>query len=129
MTNESISSRLKKERKRLKLTQASAAALAGVRQETWSRYESGSMSPGMEVLAALALTGANVQYILTGEEKGGAILTQDEKEMLMHYRAAPLAVRMAALAALTSAHAPKMGISVTGSNNRVAGGDYHERKK
>ncbi|EFC0795166.1 helix-turn-helix transcriptional regulator, partial [Escherichia coli] len=79
--NESIFNRLKEERKKLKLTQATAAALTGVKRETWSRYESGLMSPGMEVLAALAAAGANIQYILTGEASG-ITLSRDEMELL-----------------------------------------------
>ncbi|UVM52185.1 helix-turn-helix transcriptional regulator [Pseudomonas sp. B21-015] len=59
--------RLKEERKRLKLTQAAASAIAGVSRETWSRYEGGAVSPGMEVLEAFALAGADVQYVLTGQ--------------------------------------------------------------
>ncbi|MFJ5239516.1 helix-turn-helix domain-containing protein [Pseudomonas neuropathica] len=58
--------RLKEERKRLKLTQAEAGSLAGVTRESWSRYEGGGVSPGMEVLEAFALAGADVQFILTG---------------------------------------------------------------
>ena len=42
-------------------------------------------------------------------------------------RAAPLQVRMAALAALTSVQTE--GVRVSGRNNRVAGHDYHEGKK
>lgn len=67
MTDRSPFLRLKEERKRLKLTQAAASAIAGVSRETWSRYEGGAVSPGMEVLVAFALEGADVQYILTGE--------------------------------------------------------------
>lgn len=67
MTDRSPFLRLKEERKRLKLTQAAASAVAGVSRETWSRYEGGAVSPGMEVLVAFALEGADVQYILTGE--------------------------------------------------------------
>lgn len=66
MTNTSPFVRIKEERKRLKLTQAAASALAGVTRETWSRYEAGSVSPGMEVLAAFAMAGADAQYVLTG---------------------------------------------------------------
>lgn len=66
MTNRSPFLRLKEERKRLKLTQAAASSIAGVTRETWNRYEGGAVSPGMEVLEAFALAGADVQFILTG---------------------------------------------------------------
>jgi transcriptional regulator with XRE-family HTH domain len=59
--------RLKEERKRLKLTQAEAAERCGVKRETWSRYETGALTPGMEVLAALAKQGADIHYMLTGD--------------------------------------------------------------
>jgi transcriptional regulator with XRE-family HTH domain len=59
--------RLKEIRKKMKLTQAQAAEICGVRQETWSRYEKGTLSPGMDVLAAIAAAGGDVNYILTGE--------------------------------------------------------------
>jgi transcriptional regulator with XRE-family HTH domain len=62
----SFSARLKEERKRLGLNQADAAEKCGIKRETWSRYETGALTPGMEVMAAIALAGADVQYILTG---------------------------------------------------------------
>ncbi|WP_431222225.1 helix-turn-helix domain-containing protein [Serratia sp. L9] len=124
-----ISGRLKEERKRLKFNQNDVASLCGVSREMWGKYERGLAMPGANVLAALATAGANVQYVLTGDFSGGTTLSRDEQEMLTYYRAAPLAVRMAALAALTSAQTGRGSISVTGSNNRVAGGDYNEGKK
>lgn len=66
MDTSNIFERLKEERLRLGLNQAQAGDLCGVQRETWSRYESGKLSPGMEVLAAIAAAGADVQYILTG---------------------------------------------------------------
>ncbi|WP_420065960.1 helix-turn-helix domain-containing protein [Pectobacterium colocasium] len=125
MTNTSIFERLKSERKRLKLTQIAAAELAGVKRETWSRYESGVMAPGMEVLAALASAGADIQYVLTGNESGGVALSRDEKEIVENYRMAPLAVKSAVLAALASgSNGSGNGFTVSGNNNRVAGRDY-----
>lgn len=81
MTDRSPFLRLREERKRLKLTQAAASSIAGVTRETWSRYEGGAVSPGMEVLEAFALAGADVQFILTGTsaspDSGLAVKTQD----------------------------------------------------
>ncbi|WP_142913239.1 helix-turn-helix domain-containing protein, partial [Klebsiella pneumoniae] len=85
-------SRLKSERKRLSLNQADAAALCGVSRETWGKYERGSMVPGGDVLLSFAINGANVQYILTGEESGGVVLTRDELELISHFRAASLSI-------------------------------------
>lgn len=59
------------------------------------------MSPGMEVFVALALAGANIQYILTGDSSG-VTLSRDEMELLQHYRKAPLQVKGSVLSALTT---------------------------
>lgn len=59
-------SRIKQERARLGLNQASAADLCGVSREIWGRYERGVSVPGGEVLFAFAQAGADVQFILTG---------------------------------------------------------------
>lgn len=85
MTYTSPFFRIKEERKRLKLTQAAASALAGVTRETWSRYEAGSVSPGMEVLVAFALAGADVQYILTGA-RGSTPFSARERLFLDQFR-------------------------------------------
>ncbi|EGV2900929.1 TPA: helix-turn-helix transcriptional regulator [Salmonella enterica subsp. salamae] len=120
--------RLKSERKRLSLNQADAAALCGVSRETWGKYERGAMVPGGDVLLSFALNGANVQYILTGENSGGVMLTRDEIELIETYRAAPLMVKAAALAALTAGSSASNAINVSGKGNRVAGRDYNEKK-
>lgn len=122
-------SRLKSERKRLSLNQADAAALCGVSRETWGKYERGSMVPGGDVLLSFAMNGANVQYILTGEESGGVVLTRDELELVSHFRAASLSIKAAALAALTAGNSVSSSINVSGQGNRVAGRDYNENKK
>lgn len=122
-------SRLKLERKRLSLNQADAAALCGVSRETWGKYERGTMVPGGDVLLSFAINGANVQYILTGEEGGGITLTRDELELINHFRAAPLAIKAAAMAALTAGNSASGSINVSGQGNRVAGRDYNENKK
>jgi transcriptional regulator with XRE-family HTH domain len=67
MNTSIIFERLKNARKELGLNQAQVAEICGVSRETWSRYESGKLSPGMEVLAAMATAGADVNYILTGK--------------------------------------------------------------
>lgn len=67
MINSSLfAERLKETRKNMELSQAAIAEICGISRETWSRYESGKLLPGMDVLAALAIKGADVQYILTG---------------------------------------------------------------
>lgn len=121
--------RLKNERKRLGLNQASIAELCGISREIWGKYERGIAVPGGNVLCSLALNGANVQYILTGEETGGVALTRDELELVNHFRVAPLAIKAAAMAALTAGNSASNSINVSGQGNRVAGRDFNESKK
>ena len=90
--------RIKEERKRLKLTQAEAGALAGVTRESWSRYESGALAPGLEVMKAFAIAGADVHYILTG--RYSEIATEDERYFLARFRASSPGLRDAAVRVL-----------------------------
>ena len=85
MTNTSQGQRLKSERQRLKLTQAQAADIAGVARETWGRYESGKLQPGMAVLTAFANKGADTVYILTGRNPERD--AKQSEESLMQYAA------------------------------------------
>ncbi|EOD3172229.1 helix-turn-helix domain-containing protein [Escherichia coli] len=121
--------RLKSERKRLALSQAEAAALCGVSRETWGKYERGSIVPGGDVLLSFAMNGANVQFILTGQESGGVALTRDEHDLINHFRNAPLAVKAAVFAALTAGSSVSNSVNVSGNGNRVAGRDYNENNK
>ncbi|MCI4412460.1 helix-turn-helix domain-containing protein [Klebsiella variicola] len=121
--------RLKSERKRLSLNQADAAAMCGVSRETWGKYERGAMVPGGDVLLSFAINGANIQYILTGEESGGVALTRDESDLIYHFRKAPIAIKAAAMAALTAGNSASNSINVSGQGNRVAGRDFNENKK
>ena len=109
--------RLKSERKRLALSQAEAAALCGVSRETWGKYERGSIVPGGDVLLSFAMNGANVQFILTGQD------------LINHFRNAPLAVKAAVFAALTAGSSVSNSVNVSGNGNRVAGRDYNENNK
>ena len=120
MSDKSIFLRLKEERVRLALTQRQAATLCGVQAETWSRYESGKLSPGSEVLAALASAGADVQYILIGVR--GAVLAVDEQLMVDRYRLSTQPLRDAALRVLLG------GSEITGAKQVFQGdvGSAHE---
>ncbi|HBN9615870.1 TPA: helix-turn-helix domain-containing protein [Pseudomonas aeruginosa] len=118
VTDTSHSERLRQERKRLSLTQAQAAQKAAVTRETWSRYETGALLPGMEVLAALANAGADVHYILTGQRQGvpssapaqeqETPLAPDERILLDNYRHSPPDAQ-AALKATSDAFARRTG--------------------
>ena len=100
MINKSFFCRLKEERKRLGLTQASAATHGGVARETWSRYETGALAPGMEVLSALAMNGADANYLLTGRRSApiSQPLPPDEQMWLDCYRGWNMAIKRNELA-------------------------------
>ena len=121
--------RLKSERKRLGHNQASIAELCGISREIWGKYERGLATPGGNVLHSFAMNGANVQFILTGEEGGGVTLTRDELELVQHFRNAPIVVKAAVLAAVTAGNSAPNAINVSGQGNRVAGRDFNENKK
>jgi hypothetical protein len=57
------------------------------------------------VLFQFAAAGADIQYIITGQRSAQA-LTRDEVELLEAFRAAPLAVKAAAIGALQGGSAP-----------------------
>ncbi|XKM14264.1 helix-turn-helix transcriptional regulator [Orbaceae bacterium ac157xtp] len=128
MTISSPKDRIKEERKKLKLTQSAIADLFGIQRETWSRYEAGTISPGMDVLIAFSKIGADIQYILTGERQSGLILNREEKELIELYRNAPLAIKAATLGALTAGTAQQSGINISNNtvhDGQVAGGSIY----
>ncbi len=108
MATNSLSMRLKEERKRLGMTQQEIADKVSITRETWSRYESAKIAPGSEVLLNLVNLGVDTNYILTGDRiisidslssssamttaeetgnyKAGIQLTQQELELIHCYR-------------------------------------------
>lgn len=96
-----IGERLKEERERLGFTQPAFGAVGGVQKLAQHKYEKGDRFPGADYLAAIAKVGADIQYIVTGEHCPGA-LSDDEGELVERFRRAPLAVKAAALAALSA---------------------------
>lgn len=67
-----IGERLKQERLRLGLSQTALAALVGTTKKSQISYEKGVM-PDAGYLSWLALSGADIQYIVTGQRQGGGI--------------------------------------------------------
>lgn len=96
-----FSERLKSERKRLKLNQTEFAVAGGVTKQSVFAYEKGLRKPDSDFLEKVAALGVDIAYVLTGE-RGGAILTPEEKELLSLYRSATLPGKAAAIAALTA---------------------------
>lgn len=96
-----IGERLKEERERLGFTQPAFAGLAETTKKSQIDYEKDMTQPKAGYLAAIAKVGADVQYIVTGV-RCLATLSPDESELLERFRSAPLAVKAAAIGALTA---------------------------
>ncbi|NWC62928.1 helix-turn-helix domain-containing protein [Cedecea sp. P7760] len=122
--------RLREERDRRGLNQTDFAALANGSRGAQAAYERDEKIPGGGYLMALAASGIDVLYVLTGQRipKTGA-LSDDEQELIEIYRNAPLAIKAAALAALTAGSSASNSIQVSGNSNRVAGRDFNEKNK
>lgn len=101
----SIGFRLRKERERLGHSQSELAELGSTTRKTQFNYETDARRPDADYLAAVAAVGIDVLFVLTGSSEGvpSVLLTDEEKELLLHFRKAPEAVRRAAIGALLSA--------------------------
>jgi transcriptional regulator with XRE-family HTH domain len=77
--------RLRSERKRIGLNQASFAAIGGVTRDTQLNYENGSRNPDSLYLCALAAAGVNVQFIISGVNTP-THLDEDEVKLVEGYR-------------------------------------------
>ena len=95
------------------LTQAEFAARIEVDRKTVVRWEAGERLPdGASLLALMSEFGADVNYILTGQEQEPshqALLPEDERIMLDNYRHSPLAVQ-AGVKTTLGAFAPEAGV-------------------
>ena len=119
--------RLREERMRLSLSQEAMGEAAGVRKQAQLKYEKGDRSPDAAYLERVAAIGVDVRYVITGE-RSAQLLTADESELVSLFRAAPLAVKAAAIGALQGGSGRPTAMVVTGNNNRSAGGNYNEKK-
>jgi len=122
-----IGERLREERERLGYSQSAIGAVGGVKKLAQLKYEQGERFPGADYLAALAKIGVDTLYIVTGERSAGS-LTADETELLERFRSAPLAVKAAAIAAVTAGSAQvnqtfhgSVGQSVAGNITNKSG--------
>lgn len=83
----SIGTRLRAERKRLRMTQAEFAQVAGLSRVTQRYYEADERSPDAAYLAAVAAIGVDVQYIITGQRSSASAgLAPDEAALVDNYR-------------------------------------------
>ncbi|QHQ16199.1 helix-turn-helix domain-containing protein [Pectobacterium parmentieri] len=126
-----IGARIREERKKFDLSQSDFAKRAGCSRNAQAVYERDESLPGTAYLLNLINIGVDVWFVLTGNRFPDiGDVSNDELELIKIYRAAPLAIKAAALAALTAGSSATAGsINVTGSGQRVAGRDYHEGKK
>lgn len=118
--NLDISSRLKEERERLGLSQAALAEVGEKKKLAQLKYEQGDSSPTASYMTAISRVGVDIIYVLTGQ-RGAAALSSDESELLRLYRAAPLAVKMAAVGALQGGLKMKLGKDAPSQSRDVGG--------
>ncbi|WP_155550528.1 helix-turn-helix domain-containing protein [Stutzerimonas degradans] len=87
----SVGERLREERTRIGLNQDDFAKLGGVNRNTQGSYEKNDRSPDASYLANVASAGVDVLYVLTGQRAAPseADLSDDESELLNHYRSMP----------------------------------------
>ncbi|HEX8593021.1 MAG TPA: helix-turn-helix transcriptional regulator [Pseudomonas sp.] len=79
--------RLREERLRLGLPQYSLAAVGGVKPNAQVKYENGRRLPRGDYLAAIAVTGVDLLFILTGTRSAGmSRLTGDERGFIAAFR-------------------------------------------
>ena len=124
-----FSARLKEERKRLKLTQPIFAERCGVTKKSQVAYEGNDLPLFADYMEKAAALGADVGYIVSGQ-RGPVPLTPEETALLTLYRAAPPALRKAALAALASGHPVQSGFTVNGNvTGSIVGQDMKIRIK
>lgn len=105
-----IGERLREERERLEINQTDFAALGGAGRKTQFNYESGERVPDAAYLSAIAESGADVLYILTGLHSSVGDLSPDEAALLDNYRAIPAERKFSLIdvaSALASAHGDK----------------------
>lgn len=96
-----IGERLKEERERLGFSQPAFAAMTEASKSSQASWEKETAYPNAKALAVWARVGVDVGYVVTGVQTASTdALTPDELELLKLFRAAPLAVKAAAIGAL-----------------------------
>ena len=82
-----LNERLVEERKRLKLNQKDFSALAGVSKTTQFNYEKGDRVPDALYLQAIAQSGVDILYLVTGSRSLNFDLSSQETALVDNYRA------------------------------------------
>nr|WP_309594683.1 hypothetical protein [Moraxella osloensis] len=78
-----IPQRIKSERKRLGYTQQQIADICEISRIQWGRLERGDSVLGGRVLKAFVTAGANLNYLLTGEDSQTELMGQIMFEMAL----------------------------------------------
>ena len=85
-----VANRLKDLRIKWNKTQTEMAKDCGVSPRMWIKYEQGLSFPGGEIWLALAINGADVNYLLTGwevsDDPQDVSLKEDELKLIVDYR-------------------------------------------
>lgn len=115
-----IGLRLKEERERMGLSQVAMGEIANVKKLTQLNYEKGERFPDALYLSTLATFGLDVQYVVTGI-RTTSNLSVDEQDLIDKFRTAPLAIKAAALGALTAGTAQQSNSTNQIINGKVVG--------
>lgn len=122
----SIGERLKEEREKLQYSQIEMAVGAGVKRNAQGNYEKGERAPDANYLAAIAILGVDIKYVITGVRDSSTLLPI-EQAMLTAFRGASLELQGAALNVLLSGKASTPAFQQTfnggvGSVNKIETG-------
>ena len=126
-----FSSRLKDERKRLKLSQAQLGEAGGVSKDAQLNYENGSRSPSASYLELIAREGVDVQFLLTGKRSSPDFMPEEVLTLIRAYEGSSedgrRALQMVALLAIkqspTNAGEPGNTVNIGGDVGQQVNGD------
>ena len=124
-----IGDRVREERERLGMSQTEFGEAAGVNRGSQFNYEQGRRMPDAAYLAAIAKLGADLLYIVVGDQSFERVraLGADEQLLVDAFRSASPEVRRAALAVLLStrdfAPSARVNQAFHGSVGSVVQGD------
>ena len=92
--------RIKDERERLGFNQSDFAALGSATRKTLFNWETGAAAPSATVLAAWAVHGLDVLYVVTGQRSGSTAavppapaVSEGDRTLLDNFHAAPAQVQ------------------------------------
>lgn len=107
-----FSERLKEAREQIPLTQDEMVLKTGIPKRSYCAYEAGDMAPSAKLLAALAVMGMDIGYLLTGSRSAAVAptLSRDEAGMLDSYRHCSKEMQLAARTQLAAMAQPAQDV-------------------